>query len=396
MDGNVFIDFTGGIGVVNAGHRAPLVVEAVKRQADHFLHTCFQVVAYESFIKLAEQLNELTPGTFAKKTFFVNSGAEAVENAVKIACCHTKRSSVICFQDAFHGRTSLTMALTGKPKPYKAGFGPFPGNVYRIPFANCYRCSYGRKCGNCDLVCAEALEDTFVRQVAAESVAAVLVEPVQGEGGFIVPPRGFLPRLQEICRRHGIVFIVDEVQTGFARTGAMFASERLGIEPDIITSAKALGGGLPIAAITGRVEIMDSPFPGAIGGTFGGNPLSCEAALATIAVIHRDNLSARANLLGERFRVCAAMWQSRWPQVGDVRGLGAMQAFELVKTREKREPDGEMTKKVISYCYEHGLLTLSAGPYGNVLRLLMPLSITDGQFDEALGIIESALESVLG
>ncbi len=220
VDGNVFIDFTGGIGVVNAGHRAPLVVEAVKRQADHFLHTCFQVVAYESFIKLAEQLNELTPGTFAKKTFFVNSGAEAVENAVKIACCHTKRSSVICFQDAFHGRTSLTMALTGKPKPYKAGFGPFPGNVYRIPFANCYRCSYGRKCGNCDLVCAEALEDTFVRQVAAESVAAVLVEPVQGEGGLSFRPEDFC----RVCRKSAGV--TGSFSSSMSRRPALRAPER--------------------------------------------------------------------------------------------------------------------------------------------------------------------------
>ena len=393
VDGNTFIDLAGGIGVMNVGHRAPAVVDAIHRQADRYLHTCFQVVAYESYIKLAEKLNEITPGNFAKRTFFVNSGAEAVENAVKIARFYTKRSAIICFEDAFHGRTTLGMALTSKTHPYKAGFEPFPGDIYRIPYAYCYRCSYGLKYPSCEVACADALESVFKRTVAAESIAAIIVEPVLGEGGFVTPPSDFLRKLHGICKQHGILLIADEVQTGFGRTGAMFACERYGVEPDILITAKSLGGGLPIASITGRAEIMEAPGPGAVGGTFGGNPLACEAALATIDTMARQDFPGKANALGERFRVRACKWQSQWPQVGEIRGLGGMQAIELVRSSESRVPNDDAAKHIIQYCYERGVLTLNAGSYGNVIRILMPLVITEAQFDEALDVLESALSN---
>lgn len=395
VDGNCFIDLAGGIGVMNVGHRAPAVVDAIHRQADRFLHTCFQVAAYESYIKLAEKLNEITPGNFPKRTFFVNSGAEAVENAVKIARFHTRRPAILCFEDAFHGRTLLGMALTSKTHPYKAGFEPFPGEIYRVPYAYCYRCSYGLKYPSCEVSCADALEGVFKRTVAAESVAAVIVEPVLGEGGFVTPPSDFLRKLHGICKQHGILLIADEVQTGFGRTGAMFACERYGVEPDILIAAKSLGGGLPIASITGRDEIMEAPGAGAIGGTFGGNPLACEAALATIETMSRQDLPARANALGERFRTRALQWQAQWPEVGDVRGLGAMQAIELVRSPETRIPNDAAARHIIQYCYERGVLTLNAGSYGNVIRILMPLVITDAQFDEALAVLEAALANEL-
>ncbi len=394
VDGNRFIDFAGGIGCLNTGHRAPRVVEAIRRQLDRFLHTSFNVLPYESYIALAERLNAITPGKFAKKTVLVNSGAEAVENAIKIARAYTKRPAILAFEDAFHGRTYMAMAATSKTHPYKAGFEPFPGDVYRVPFAYCYRCSYSLQYPSCEVHCARHLEDAFKRVVAAESVAAVIVEPVMGEGGFITPPPEFFPTLAEICRRHGILLIADEVQSGFARTGAMFACERLGLEPDLITMAKSLSGGLPLAAVTGRAEIMDTPGPGALGGTFGGNPAACEAALAVLETIEAENLCARANQLGDRFRCRAAQWQSRWELVGEVRGLGAMQALELVRSRQTRTPAEEETKQVSKYCYEHGLITITAGSYGNVIRLLMPLVITDSQTDEALDVLESALAAV--
>src|SRR5581483_5423480 len=322
---------------------------------------------------------------------FVNSGAEAVENAVKIARFYTKRPAVICFEDAFHGRTLLGMALTSKTHPYKAGFEPFPGEVYRIPYAYCYRCSYGLKYPNCEVSCAEALNGVFKRMVAAESVAAVIIEPVLGEGGFVTPPSDFLMKLHGICKQHGILLIADEVQTGFGRTGAMFACERYGVEPDILIAAKSLGGGLPIASITGRAEVMDAPGPGAVGGTFGGNPLACEAAIATIDTMVRLDLPARANALGERFRVRALKWQQQWPQIGDIRGLGGMQAIELVQSPETRLPNELAVKHIIQHCYQRGVLTLNAGSFGNVIRILMPLVITDAQFDEALDVMEAAL-----
>jgi 4-aminobutyrate aminotransferase/(S)-3-amino-2-methylpropionate transaminase len=394
VDGNRLLDFAGGIGCLNTGHRAPAVVEAVRRQLDRFLHTSFNVLPYESYIAVCEKLNAIAPGRGSKKTVLVNTGAEAVENAVKIARRYTRRPAIISFEDAFHGRTYMAMALTSKTHPYKAGFEPFPSDVHCIPFAYCYRCSYSLEYPSCDMHCAKHIEDTFKRVVAAESVAAVIVEPIMGEGGFITPPPEFFPILGEICRKHGILLIADEVQTGFARTGAMFACERLGLEPDLVTMAKSLTGGLPMAAVTGRADVMDAPGVGQLGGTFGGNPAACEAALAVLDIIEKEDLCARADVLGERFRKRAAKWQSQWELVGEVRGLGAMQALELVRSRTTRQPADEETKQVSQYCYEHGLVLITAGTYGNVIRLLMPLVLTDTQLDEALDVLEAALAHV--
>ena len=393
VDGNRFIDLAGGIGCLNIGHRAPEVAKAIHGQTDRFLHTCVQVTPYESYIRVAERLNELTPGRFPKKTLLVNSGAEAVENAVKVARAYTKRPGIIAFEDAFHGRTMMTLSLTSKTHPYKAGFQPFPGEVYRIPFAYCYRCSYSLKYPSCDIYCARHLEDTFKRVVAQEGVAAVIAEPVLGEGGFVVPPPEYFKVLLEVCRKYNVLFIADEVQSGFGRTGALFASERYGIEPDILVSAKSLGGGLPLAAITGRAEIMDAPGPGGLGGTFAGNPLSCEAALAVLEVFERKDLYSRADQLGKHFQKRARDWQKRWPIIGEIRGLGAMQALELVESSETLTPAAEDTKKITQYCYEHGVITISAGSYGNVIRLLMPLVITDEQMDEALDVLEAGIRT---
>jgi 4-aminobutyrate aminotransferase/(S)-3-amino-2-methylpropionate transaminase len=394
VDGNRYIDFAGGIGCANAGHRQAAVVDAIRGQLDKFLHMCVQVTPYEGYIRLAERMNEVTPGKFPKKTLFVNSGAEAVENAVKIARAYTKRSAIIAFEDAFHGRTMMTLALTSKTHPYKAGFAPFPGEVYRVPFAYCYRCSYNLKYPSCDLYCARHLEDTFKRVVANEEVAAVIAEPVLGEGGFIAPPPDYFKVLIELCHKHGILFIADEVQSGFGRTGALFASERYGIEPDLLVTAKSLGGGLPLAAVTGRAEIMDAPAPGGLGGTFAGNPLSCSAALAVLELFETENLLTRANELGDRFQRRAREWQRRWPIVGDVRGLGGMQAIELVKSKETKIPATDETKQITQYCYEHGLITITAGSYSNVIRVLVPLVATNEQMDEGLDVLESALAAV--
>jgi 4-aminobutyrate aminotransferase/(S)-3-amino-2-methylpropionate transaminase len=394
VDGNRYLDFAGGIGCLNVGHRRDEVVTAVKDQLDRFLHTCVQVTPYELYVQLAERMNEVTPGKFAKKTVFVNSGAEAVENAVKIARAYTKRPGIIAFEDAFHGRTMMTLALTSKTHPYKAGFAPFPSEVYRVPFAYCYRCSYSKTYPSCDLYCARHLEDTFKRMVANEDVAAVIAEPVLGEGGFIAPPPDYFRVLVELCHKYGILFIADEVQSGFGRTGALFASQRYGIEPDLIVSAKSMGGGLPLAAVTGRAEVMDGPGVGGLGGTFAGNPLSCAAALAVLDLFERENLLARADELGAHFQRRAREWQSRWPIIGDIRGLGGMQAIELVQSQETKTPASDETKKITQYCYEHGLITITAGTYSNVIRVLVPLVITKEQMDEALGVLESAIAHV--
>jgi len=390
VDGNRFIDFAGGIGCLNMGHRAPRVVSALRDQIDRFLHVCFSVTPYESYIAVAEKLNALAPGNFAKKTLLLNTGAEAVENSIKIARAYTKRPAVICFEDAFHGRTLLTMSLTSKTHPYKAGFEPFASDIYRIPFAYPYRSAQGTS----PAAFARYLEDAFKRVVAPESVAAVIAEPVLGEGGFVVPPRDYFRLIQEICRKHGILFIADEVQSGIGRTGKWFASEHFGIEPDLITTAKSLGGGLPLAAVTGRAEIMDTPGVGSLGGTFTGNPLSCAAALATFETIEKEGLLARSISIGKRFEEKARAWQKKWSLVGDIRGLGGMCAIELVRDAESREPADKETKEIAQYCYEHGLITITAGTYGNVMRILVPLVVTDEQFDEGLGIIGAALDSV--
>ena len=390
VDGNRYIDFAGGIGCLNFGHRAPRVLSAVREQLDKFLHVCFSVTPYEGYIAVAEKLNALTPGRFAKKTLLVNSGAEAVENAIKIARAFTKRPAVICFEDAFHGRTLLAMSLTSKTHPYKAGFEPFASDVYRIPFAYPYRNAPGTSAEEF----AHHLEDAFKRVVAAESVAAVIVEPVLGEGGFIVPPKDYYRLLQEICRKHGILFIADEVQSGIGRTGKWFASEHFGIEPDLTTSAKSLGGGFPLAAVTGRAEIMDASGIGSLGGTFGGNPVSCAAALAALETIEKDGLLARSTAIGKRFEERARAWQRKWPLIGEVRGLGGMCAIELVRDTQTREPADTETKEIARFCYEHGLITITAGTLNNVMRILVPLVVTDEQFDEGLGVLEAAIAAV--
>jgi len=390
VDGNRYLDFAGGIGCLNIGHRAPRVIGSIREQLDKFLHLCFAVTPYEGYVAVAEKLNALAPGNFPKKTILVNSGAEAIENSIKIARAYTKRPAVICFEDAFHGRTLLTMSLTSKTHPYKAGFEPFASDIYRIPFAYPYRSERGATAETF----AHYLEDAFKRSVAPESVAAVIAEPVLGEGGFVVPPRNYFKLLQNICRKHGILFIADEVQSGFARTGKWFASEHFGIEPDLITMAKSLGGGMPIAAVTGRAEIMDAPGVGALGGTYCGHPLSCAAALAAIETIEKEGLLARSTAIGEHFEKRARAWQKNWDLVGDVRGLGGMCAIELVRDTATLEPADTETKQIAKYCYERGLITITAGTFKNVIRILVPLVVTDEQFDEGLDVIEAALASV--
>jgi 4-aminobutyrate aminotransferase/(S)-3-amino-2-methylpropionate transaminase len=395
VDGNVFIDLAGGIGCLNVGHRNAAVTSAIHQQVDRFLHTCAQVTPYEDYIVLAEVMNRITPGEFPKKTLLVNTGAEAVENAVKIARACTKRAGILCFEDAFHGRTLLGMALTSKTHPYKAGFGPFPDDIYRIPYAYCFRCSYGKTYPACGIHCgAPAFDEFFSRHVAPEDVAAIIVEPVLGEGGFVVPPEEFFAELRAICDKHGIVLIADEVQTGFARTGAMFACERFGLVPDILITAKSLGGGLPLAAVTGKAEIMDAAAPGGLGGTFAGNPVACAAALAVIDAIEKENLCERAEQLGERFKQRARNWQQRWPLIGDVRGLGGMCAIELIQPGT-RKPGAGGASKITRYCYEHGVIAISAGSFGSVIRVLMPLVIADAQFEEALDVLEAGIASAV-
>ncbi|HKW57536.1 MAG TPA: 4-aminobutyrate--2-oxoglutarate transaminase [Candidatus Acidoferrum sp.] len=390
VDGNRFLDFAGGIGCLNAGHRSPRVTSAIRAQLEKHLHVCFAVTPYEGYVAVAEKLNSLAPGSFPKKTILLNSGAEAIENSVKIARSFTKRPAIICFEDAFHGRTLLTMSLTSKTYPYKAGFQPFASDIYRIPYAYPYRHAPGASAEDF----AHYLEDAFKRSVAPECVAAVIAEPVLGEGGFVVPPLGYFKLLQAICRKHGILFIADEVQSGFGRTGKWFACEHFGVEPDLIVTAKSLGGGMPIAAITGRAEIMDAPGPGSLGGTYCGHPLSCAAALAAIETIEKDGLLGRSTAIGQRFESRARGWQKKWPLVGDVRGLGGMCAIELVRHSETREPADAETKEIAKYCYEHGLITITAGTFNNVIRVLVPLVVTDQQFDEGLEIIEAALAAV--
>ncbi len=394
VDGNRFIDLTGGIGCLNVGNRAPEVTAAIHQQTDKFLHTCFMVNPYESYVALAEKLNAITPGDFPKKTMLVNSGAEAVENAVKIARAYTKRPAIVCFEDAFHGRTMMALALTSKTNPYKTGFAPFASDVYRVPFAHCYRCSFNLTYPACGLHCAWSLKDAFRRVVDPQQVAAVIFEPQMGEGGFIAPPEGYFQVIQEICREHGILLIADEIQTGMARTGRMFGCEHYGIAPDLLITSKSLGGGLPIAGITGRAEIMDNTGPGSLGGTFGGNPVSCVAALAAIRTIEKEKLCERAVELGAQFRMRADDWIRKFPIVGDVRGLGAMQAIEMVRDRVTKTPADTESKDLLKYCYERGVLLVGAGTRGNVVRVLMPLVISDADFAEALDVMEAGLVQI--
>jgi 4-aminobutyrate aminotransferase/(S)-3-amino-2-methylpropionate transaminase len=390
VDGNRLLDFAGGIGCLNVGHANEAVAKAAAAQIERLTHACFHVTPYESYVRLAERLNALVPGHFPKKTLLANSGAEAVENAVKIARAATGRPAVLAFEDGFHGRTLLAMSLTSKVHPYKAGFGPFAPEIYRAPYAYCYRCSYHLTYPSCALACVEALEDYFKRYVEAEKVAAVIVEPVLGEGGFVVPPADYLPKLRELTARHGILLIADEVQTGFGRTGRMWAV----VVPDMLIAAKSIAGGLPLSSVTGRAEIMDAPGVGGLGGTFGGNPVAVAAAHAVLDVLEAGGLLARAERIGRTVGERARGWKERLAPVGDVRGVGAMWGIELVRDRERRLPAGEETAAVAKRCYEQGLVTITAGTHGNVLRTLMPLVIGDDELDEGLGVLERSLEEL--
>ena len=388
VDGNTFIDFTGGVGCVNVGHAHPRVVEAARDQLERFVHTDFTVVPYELYVELAERLLERAPFRGPAKAAFFNAGTEAVENAVKFARLYTKRPAVIAFEGAFHGRTLLSLTLTSRPNPYKAGMGPLAPEVYRAPFPSDYR-------GPSAETALAELEQLFVTQVAADQVAAIVVEPQLGEGGFVPAPPEFMQGLRRICDEHGIVLVVDEVQTGFARTGKLFAIEHSGIEPDVMTLAKSIAGGLPLSAVLGKAEILDAAHDGAVGGTFVGNPVALAAAVAVLDVIDEEGLCERAEVVGETIRRRMHAWQERMAPIGDVRGLGAMVALELVRDRDSKQPAPELAEAVIEAALRRGLLLMRAGVYGNCIRVLCPLVITDAELDEALAVWEEALEATL-
>jgi 4-aminobutyrate aminotransferase / (S)-3-amino-2-methylpropionate transaminase / 5-aminovalerate transaminase len=396
VDGNEYLDFTTGIGVTNFGHNHPEVVDAIKKQADQFLHTCFMVTMYEPYVRLAAGLNNLTPGNFAKKTAFFNSGAEAVENAVKLARRYTKKTAMVSLECAFHGRTLMTMTLTSKVKPYKYGFGPFAPDVYKIPAAYCYRCRFGLSYPSCNLQCARYLEHFFAVECTADNVAAVIAEPVQGEGGFIVPPDDYFKVLHEICRKNEVLLIVDEIQSGFYRTGNSLASFHYGIEPDLITMAKSLAGGVPISALTGRAEVMDAAGPGEIGGTYGGNPVGCAAALAVLEAAEKEKLAEKAVKTGQMTAERLDQMAAKYSIIGEHRGLGAMRALELVKDRETKVPDPDGAKAIVKRCHENGLIIITAGIYSNVIRLLMPVNIPADQLNKGLDILEEAIAAEEG
>jgi 4-aminobutyrate aminotransferase / (S)-3-amino-2-methylpropionate transaminase / 5-aminovalerate transaminase len=395
-DGNRLIDFGGGIGVVNTGHRHPGVVEAVRAQLDRFAHVCFPVSTYEPYVELAERLNRLTPGAHEKRTFFVNSGAEAVENAVKVARAFTGRPAVICFEHGFHGRTNLALALTSKVMPYKKGFGPFAPEVYRIPFPYCYRCAEARVGEPCCLADRSRLERILAATVDPGSVAAIVIELELGEGGFVPAPVEYVGMLAAFAQEHGILFIADEIQTGFGRTGRMFASEHYGLVPDLITTAKSLAGGLPLAAVTGRADVMDAPQVGGLGGTYGGNPLACAAALAVLDAMDAERIPARAQRTGDRIKARFHRWAERFACIGDVRGLGAMIGMEIVSDRERRTPDRALTARILGAALERGLVLLSSGTFGNTIRVLAPLTAEDAVIDEGLDVMGAALEAAVG
>jgi 4-aminobutyrate aminotransferase / (S)-3-amino-2-methylpropionate transaminase / 5-aminovalerate transaminase len=395
VEGREFIDLCGGIGVMNVGHCHPKVVAAVEKQAKLFSHTSFNVMMYEPYIRLAEKLNQATPGDFAKKTMFVNSGAEAVENGIKIARYFTKRDAVIAFEGAFHGRTLMGMTLTSKVLPYKTGFGPFAPEIYRIPYAYCYRCPVKDTYPGCGARCAELLNQAFVEYVEANEVAAVIVEPVLGEGGFVAPPPEYFQRLRQICSDNGIVFISDEIQAGFGRTGKMFGIEHAGVVPDIVLTAKSLGSGYPLAAVTGRADIMDAPPPGSIGGTYGGNPVACAAGLAVFDIIAEERLLDRANAIGNTMRARFEALQMRFDVIGEVRGRGAMMGMELVQDPQTKEPYPALAKEVRAQLFERRVLSLLAGAGDNVVRSLVPLTIEDELLAKALDIIDESFEAAV-
>jgi len=388
VDGNTFVDFAGGVGVLNVGHSHPRIVEAIAEQAQRFVHTDFTVVPYESYIALAERLCALVPIAGETRAAFFNAGTEAVENAVKLARLHTGRPGVIAFEGAFHGRTLLSMTMTSRFHPYKTGMGPYAPEVYRVPYPNAYR-------GPDAAEALERLERLFETHVPPTQIAAIVFEPQQGEGGFVPAPREYVAGLREVCDRHGIVLVADEVQTGFGRTGRMFAMEHFGVEPDLVTVAKSIAAGLPLSGVIGRAEIMDGAHLGAIGGTYIGNPVAQAAALAVLDVFEEDGLVERAGVVGDRIRERMLAWQSRWPSIGDVRGLGAMLAIELVRDPATKEPAPELAAAVIGAALARGVILLKAGLYGNCIRVLCPLTIEDALLDEALAAWEDALAATL-
>ncbi len=389
-EGRRYIDFAAGIAVVNTGHRHPKIMAKVNAQLDRFTHTAFQVVPYDSYIELAEQLNELAPGPARKKTLFVTTGAEAVENAVKIARAYTGRPAIIAFNGGFHGRTMMTLGLTGKVQPYKQGFGPFPADIFHLPFP---MEAHGVTMGDS----LKALENLFKADIEPERVAAIIIEPVQGEGGFNIAPFEFMRKLRDICDAHGILLIADEVQTGFARTGRLFAIEHSGVEPDLMTIAKSLAGGFPLAGVIGKADIMDAPAPGGLGGTYGGSPIGCAAALGVLEVIRNENLCQRSEEIGQRVvsRLRDLAERNDIPAIGDIRNLGAMIAFELVTSYGGNEPNPDAAKALCAKALDNGLVLLSCGVFGNVIRILAPLTASDAIIDEGLAIIEKSLAAMV-
>lgn len=393
-DGNTLIDFAGGIGALAVGHCPPNVVTALQDQAEKLIHLCAIVGSYEPYVRAAELLNEVTPGEFAKKTVLLNSGAEAVETAVKIARSYTGRSAVIVFEGAYHGRTNLTLAMTSKYGLFKKGFGPFAPEIYRLPFPNVYRRPAGMDEESYIEEALVRLEYAFTAQVDPSAVAAIVIEPVQGEGGFIpVPPR-FLERIRELCTQHGIVMVADEIQSGFGRTGRLFAVEHYGVVPDLIVTAKSLAAGMPLSAVTGRAEIMDGPHPGGLGGTYSGNPLACAAAIEAIQTIRQPEFLARAQAVGERFRYHLRALQEDVSLVGDVRGLGPMILMELVTDREEKTPAAAETLEVVGEALRRGLVLMRAGIFSNCIRFLPPLNISDDLIDEGMGVVSDVLRAV--
>jgi len=391
IDGNQIIDLGSGIGVTNVGNSAQRVVDRVIDQVQAFTHTCFTVAPYMGYIEVCEKLNALTPGTFKKKSLLVNSGAEAVENAVKIARHYTKRPAIVVFEHSYHGRTNLTMALTAKNMPYKEGFGPFAPEIYRVPMPYSFHWI-----GNQATITEDAMEmitSKIEKEIGAHNVAAILIEPIQGEGGFIVPPKGFLPALSKYSTDNGIIFIADEVQTGFARTGNMFAVEHESVVPDMVVTAKGIAGGLPLAGVTGRAEVMDSVHAAGLGGTYGGNPLACAAALGVFETMEAEKLVERANHIGQILGDSLRAMQAKYPVIGEVRGRGAMQAIELVEPGTKK-PNSAAMNAVVKYCQSKGVLILTAGTYANVVRFLPPIVITDELLKDALSVLDEALASL--
>jgi 4-aminobutyrate aminotransferase/(S)-3-amino-2-methylpropionate transaminase len=391
IDGNQIIDLGSGIGVTNVGNAAQRVVDRVIDQVQAFTHTCFTVAPYMGYIEVCEKLNAMTPGTFKKKSLLVNSGAEAVENAIKIARHYTKRQAIVVFEHSYHGRTNLTMALTAKNMPYKEGFGPFAPEIYRVPMPYSFHWVGDQATITEDAI--EMITSKIEKEIGAHNVAAILIEPIQGEGGFIVPPKGFLPALSEYSTDNGIIFIADEVQTGFARTGNMFAVEHENVVPDMVVTAKGIAGGLPLAGVTGRAEIMDSVHVAGLGGTYGGNPIACAAALGAIETMEEENLVARANHIGQILSDSLRAMAAKYPVIGEVRGRGAMQAIELVEPGTKT-PNTAAMNAIVKYCQSKGVLVLTAGTYSNVVRFLPPIVITDELLKDALSILDEALASL--